>query len=340
MAFNKDFAISRRVVQYIQSHQFQRAANQLRGRELRRSRSARCGVCATLAILIAFNIHVLGVATSSGSGTAASVEQAVALLSTGQNQRALAVLGRLPLSVQVAFYSGMAYRALGNHSAAREAFSRSISLGNNDPYVFYELIEQDRALRDKENGVADFRQFYERFPDSAWLHMLYGNAYLAKSDYAAADGEFQQALKQDPELPVAHFYLGFLAFQRGQYSAAAENLRTEIQRAPSFGEAYLFLGAALRRQGKNRESLPYLTQATARGQDSALAYSELAAAQMAEKLNSAALRTLRTAEQKFPADAAFPAQMSRVLLLLGRQEEARQQAEKAKLLNEKDRPHM
>jgi tetratricopeptide (TPR) repeat protein len=280
------------------------------------------------------------VASSSGSGRAASLEQAVALLKGGQNQRALAVLGQLPVSAQVAFYSGMAYRALANHSAAREAFSRSINLGNNDPYAFYELIEQDRALHDEKNGVADFREFYKRFPDSAWLHMLYGNAYLAKSDNAGAAGEFQQALKQDPQLPVAHFYLGFLEFQNGQYSAAAENLKTEIQRDPSFGEAYLFLGAALRRQGKNRESLPYLTQATARGPDSALAYNELATAQMAEKLNSAALGTLRSAEQKFPADATFPAQMSRLLRLLGRQEEAEQQAEKAKLLYEKDHPHM
>ena len=279
---------------------------------------------------------MLGLARSSGSGPAASLEQAVALLKVGQNQRALAVLGRLPLSAKSAFYSGMAYRALANHSAAREAFSRSINLGNNDPYVFYELIEQDRASHDEKNGVDDFREFYKRFPDSAWLHMLYGNAYLARSDDAAAAGEFQQALKQDPQLPVANFYLGFLAFQRGEYSAAAQSLKTEIQRDPSFGEAYLYLGAALRRQGKDRESLPYLRRATAGGPDSALAYHELAAAQMAEKSNNAALDTLRSAEQKFPADAAFPAQMSRVLLLLGRQEESRQQAEKAKLIFGKD----
>ena len=261
-----------------------------------------------------------------------SLDFAVALLSAGQSQRALEVLSGLPSTRAVQFSLGMAQRALGNHAAARQAFSQSIALGNEDPYTFYELVEQDYALHDRKQGLQDFQAFYERWPDSPWLHMLYGNAYLSKQQDAQAEGEFQQALQQNPELPVAHFYLGYLAFQRSDYGAAAANLAAEIRRDPSFGDSYLYLGASLRRQGKNHESLPYLREAIVRDPDTRLAYHEMATALMAEQQDKEALGVLRIGEQKFPSDAAFPAQLARLLQRLGALKEAEQQASKAKSL--------
>jgi tetratricopeptide (TPR) repeat protein len=155
--------------------------------------------------------------------------------------------------------------------------------GYQDPYVFYALIEQDRAVGDKEAGLRDFVSFSQRFPDSPWLHVLLGDAHLPREEDSAAQSEYQQALTQDPAIPVVHFKLGYIAFKLGEYSEAADHFRREIAVDPGFSEAYLYLGAALHRLGKTREAVPFLEQAVTHEPTTVLAYRELAVAQLSTR---------------------------------------------------------
>jgi tetratricopeptide (TPR) repeat protein len=262
----------------------------------------------------------------------------VALLSSGHPDQALAALKKVPPTGQSEFYLGMAYRALREHQQAQQALSKAFAMGFDDPYVLYVLIEQDRELGDKEAGLRHFRTFYDRFPDSVWLHMLYGDAYLAKNDDSNAEAEYEQALKVKPDLPVVNYQLGYIAFKRGKYAAAEEHLRKEIALNPTFAAAYLYLGTTLRRLGKNAEALPFLEQAVTRDPNYTLAYSELATAQTEAGKLEGALRTLQTGEERFPQEAAFPAQLAGLLRRLGRTEEAKREAEKATSLSKQGNP--
>ena len=58
----------------------------------------------------------------------------------------------------------------------------------------------------------------------------------------------------------------------------------------------------------------------------ALSYNQLASAQIELRHFQDALHTLRTAESRFPNDAAFPAQLSQLLNRLGRQQEAKEES--------------
>ena len=262
----------------------------------------------------------------------------VALLASGRPSEALAQLKQLPPEGADEFYQGMAYRALRDHQAARAAFSKAVQTGYQDPYVFYVLIEQDRALGDKEAGLRDFVSFGQRFPDSPWLHVLLGDAHLPREENAAAQSEYQQALLKDPGIPVVHFKLGYIAFKLGQYSQAADHFREEIAIDPGFSEAYLYLGAALHRLGKTREAIPFLQQAVTHEPTTALAYRELAVAQLNTSQPEAAEHTLRDGIQRFPKEAALHAQLARLLTQSGRDREAQQEASTAQLLGRQNLP--
>lgn len=256
----------------------------------------------------------------------------VALLVTGHPEDALKTLRRVPRSGKSQFYVGMACRALDDHSAAQKALSEAWMLGYQHAYLLYSLIEQDRALRDEAAGLDHFKLFWKRFPNSAWLHVLLGDAYTSQHDLVKAREEYEQALGLDPTLPAVHFQLGKLAWNRADYDTAAKYFRQEITLNPLFAEAYLYLGATAHRMGRNTEALRALKQAVTRNPNSILAYRELAAVQIAENQHEAALRTLKVAEKRFPREAAFPAQFSRLLHRLGRFEEASRQMELAEKL--------
>src|SRR5208283_2778469 len=123
--------------------------------------------------------------------------------------------------------------------AAREALERAFAQGYEDPYVLYALIEQERVLGDKEPGLEHFRIFYQRFPNSPFLHLLLGDAYLFKDSKEEAENEYRQALGLDPSLPVVNFRLGYVEFKNARYAQAADFFRKEIELSPAFAESYL-----------------------------------------------------------------------------------------------------
>jgi tetratricopeptide (TPR) repeat protein len=266
------------------------------------------------------------------------VYEGVALLLVGHPDEAVAVLKRAPPKGKNEFYLGMAYRALREPQKAQQALSQAFTTGFNDPYVLYALIEQDRALGDKEAGLRDFRTFYEHFPNSPWLHMLHGDAYMSRNVDSNAEAEYEQVLKLAPNLPVVHFQLGSINFKRANYSAAEDHFRKEIAIDPTLAASYLYLGATLRRLGKNSEALPFLEQAMVRDPNNTLAYSALATAQNEAGKPEGALRTLSAGEKRFPREAAFPAQLAALLRRLGRPEQAKKEAEKATWLSRQNNP--
>jgi tetratricopeptide (TPR) repeat protein len=262
----------------------------------------------------------------------------VALLAQGRSQEALEVLKKLPPDAQTAFELGMAYRALGDHSSARKELAEAYGAGRKDPYVLYALIQEDRADGESEAGLKDFTTLERDFPDSAWVHLLMGDAYVDRHEPAGATQEYRAAVAAQPSMPIAHFNLGRLAFDRGDYSEAENDFREETRLNPSFAEAHLYLGETLIRQAKNAEAIDELKQAVALNPNSSLAYQALATAEDKTGQPDAALTTLRDGQTRFPQDAAFPAQQARLLSQHGRTGEAAQQAALADELSRRNNP--
>lgn len=257
----------------------------------------------------------------------------VALLSMGQTRDALAILRQLPSSPKTEFYLGMAYRSQGDHAAARQSLQRAFDRGYEDPYVLYALIEQERLLGETAAGLEHFRIFDQRFPNSPYLHLLLGDAYLFKDKKEEAENEYRQALGLDPTLPVVNFRLGYVAFKNARYPQAADLFRKEIELSPAFADSYLYLGATFHRLGQNEAAIPALQQAITRNPHSRLAYRELAAVQVEANHADAAVQLLRTAVKLLPDDQSLHAQLAQLLTKRGELGEARQEAQVAQRLS-------
>ena len=106
---------------------------------------------------------------------------------------------------------------------ARDSLWEAWELGHHDPFLLYTVIEQDRALGDKEKGLEHFKLFWNRFPESPWLHMLLADAHFSAGEDAAAQVEYKKALQLQPGIPLAHFHLGYLTFQAGDFEGAAQH---------------------------------------------------------------------------------------------------------------------
>lgn len=258
--------------------------------------------------------------------------QGVALLSSGRAAEALDVFKQLNPDAKTEFYVGMAHRKLGAHEAARQAFMQAFELGYQDPYLLYVVIEQDRALGQKKEGLEHFQILDQKFPNSPYLHLLLGDAYLDQNQDTEAEREYREALKQNSSLPLVHAKLGFLEFTRARYAEAADLFRQDIAANPDFAESYLYLGLCLRRLGENVEAISAFEQAIARDANSLNAYRQLTAALIQEGKLPDALRVLNNGVKRFPADEALQAQLARALTRSGQAEQGGKAAEQARQL--------
>ena len=265
------------------------------------------------------------------------LRQGIALHAMERHKASLQILEALPPSGESRFYMGLDYRALGDHASAQKYLAEAQSLGFRDEYALYALIEEDHALKDKAAGLRHFELFLKEFPDSPWLHVLYANAYMQKDKTMEARKEYQEALRLRPDLPVVNFRLGYLLYQDHEYVSAEECFRRELAVNPSYSDANLFLGQTLRTLGRQDEAIEYFRKAIALDTRSDLAYRALAGILTDQNHLSDAAEILRRAEEQFPSDAGFPAQLAKILGRLNREEEALKEQEKFRLLKQSER---
>jgi tetratricopeptide (TPR) repeat protein len=255
-----------------------------------------------------------------------------ALLPLGRAHDALETLRTLPPNAQSAFYRGLAQRILQDHADARDAFRSAWQLGYRDPYVLYSLVQEDYALGDKAGGLEDFQLLLQKFPDSAWVHQLLGDAYFSKDKNDDARREYRQALAIKNDLLNVNFRLGYMAFQEGDGVSAAKYFRREVALNPGYADARVFLAETLLGLDRKEDALVQLRTALTLDPGSELVYRRLATALTETHQPQEAVAILRKAEARFPQDPAFPAQLSRLLTTLHDTRSAEKEASRARKL--------
>jgi tetratricopeptide (TPR) repeat protein len=261
-----------------------------------------------------------------------------ALVALNQGKDALAALAKTPPTGESQFFRGLAYQLLQDHRPAQECFLDAWKRGNEDPYVLYSLMLEDKQLGDKAAGVEHFKIMMARFPDSVWIHILLGDAHFKVSEDAEARQEYLTAVKLSPDLFEPNFRLAYMAFEAGEYRASVEYYRRALAAKPRHTEANLYLGEALRREQKIPEAIAQLRHAIQLDPKAALAYDSLSKTLAdAGRLNEAA-DVLGQAEKEFPNNSSFPAMRARIFNSMGRTEEAKQAAQRAaEIINEKNK---
>ena len=260
---------------------------------------------------------------------ALNLRKGEALVALGKAKEALAALAKAPVTGESQFFRGTAFQVLDDHRAAQECFLDSWKRGNEDPYVLFSLMREDRALGDKAAGLEHFQLMMKRFPDSVWLHVLVGDAYFKTAKDAEARQEYLAAVKLMPDLFEANFPLAYLAFEAGDYASATRYYQRALAVKPHHTEANVYYGEALRRDGRIPEAIKQLRRAIQLDSKEALAYDSLSKALLDAGRLAEAVDTLRSAEKEFPENSSFPAMRARILKRMGRTQEAEQAARRA-----------
>src|SRR3954452_539010 len=72
-----------------------------------------------------------------------------ALVALSQGKDALAALAKTPATGESQFFRGLAFQLLEDHRPAQQCFLDAWNRGNQDPYVLYSLMREDKDLGDK-----------------------------------------------------------------------------------------------------------------------------------------------------------------------------------------------
>jgi tetratricopeptide (TPR) repeat protein len=261
-----------------------------------------------------------------------------ALVALSRPKDALAALSKTPVTGESQFFRGLAHQILESHGEARRCFLDAWNHGNQDPYVLYSLMVEDKALGDRASGVEHFQWMSSRFPDSVWLHVLLGDAHFQQHQDAEARQEYLAAVKLAPDLFEPNFRLAYMTFQAGEYNEAIPYYRRALAAKPHHTEANVYLGEALRRAKHTPEAIDQLRRAIEIDPKAPLAYDSLSKALTDTGRLSEAVDVLLAGEKEFPAESSFPAMRARLLMRLGRNQEAAHAARRAtELMDERSR---
>ena len=246
------------------------------------------------------------------------LNQGIALYSLRRIKESLDVLASLD-SPEAYFYTGLNYRRLIRHTEARSYLLKAWNAGLRDPFLLYSLIEEDHATGEKKAGIEHFQWMLQKYPESAWTHMVLGNAAFALEKDQEARAEYAKALAIDPRLPNVNYRLGFLAYQAGEDEPAEKYFREELKIEPEHSDTWLFLGETLKRRGKTKEAIPYLRHALAMDPASSLHLRRAShGADRDEPVPGGRRHSGAGRATGFRTDPAFPAQLARLYALLHR----------------------
>lgn len=116
------------------------------------------------------------------------------------------------------------------------------------PHALYMIEESNRRTGHAQAAEKAFKELIARYPDSAWVDCLLGNAYEDKKQFDKAIEQYKQALKKNPDIPNLEFAIGYIYWREQETAKAREWLEKQAQASCS-SRANLYLGEIDRASG-------------------------------------------------------------------------------------------
>jgi len=186
-----------------------------------------------------------------------------ALMTKGDNTRAIEVLSRAPNDAASLANLGEANRRQGRHAEAIAALRKAANL---DPVLPEARFWLGRALED--SGAAEARSAYTEAirikPNYAEAHYYLGTLLGRSGDGKGGEKHLLAAVSYDPSLADAYNNLGNLAAQAGQAEKAIAFFRKTVALNPEHYSGHLNLGVALAELGRP-EATSHFRQAVKSG---------------------------------------------------------------------------
>ena len=154
-----------------------------------------------------------------------------------------------PASAAAVGRLGMAFHAHELHAEALVCYRRAMELAPDDSRWPY-LAALATAETDLEASLDLFALAAERRPDTAALHVHYGDVLLRLGRGEPAAAQYRRALEIAPQTGHALYGLAQVAVADGDLDTAADLLERAIGLAPRHAEAHGLLAQVYRRLGR------------------------------------------------------------------------------------------
>jgi tetratricopeptide (TPR) repeat protein len=195
-------------------------------------------------------------------------------------ERLRAALALEPEAPEIHYLLGLAYRGLGQLDRAREELARGVTDGEShrsiplrDPLrfklqelnvsadLFARRAREALSLGRIDEAVEQFRAAVAAAPENASLRLGLGNALVRAERRADAVSAYREALRLEPANSSAHYNLGLVLEHDGQAAESEQHYRAAIAADPRHARAHERLGAQLAARGEGDAALPHFAAA-------------------------------------------------------------------------------
>jgi tetratricopeptide (TPR) repeat protein len=143
-----------------------------------------------------------------------------------------------------------------DYKGAEEALNKAISLDKNNSDAYIQLGRAQTAEGALDQALATYRNGVAASPKVAALHILSGDIYQTKHDFAGAQKEYQAALQIKPNDPTASNNLAYVLLQtNGNADLALELAKTARRGFPENPQVADTLGWAFYQKGVYRSAI-------------------------------------------------------------------------------------
>ncbi|HEV2273451.1 MAG TPA: tetratricopeptide repeat protein [Acidobacteriaceae bacterium] len=332
---------------------------------------------AVLILVMAAAAPILSGQTAAPDAARQSLEQAQRQLEEGNAAEAIASLEQMA-SVQPPVHGvqhalGVAYYRTGKLAQAQSAFAKAIQEDPadlesvqmeglvlyrlNQPAAAIPFLERVRQWTPNANTDANYvlglcylnarryddarGAFASEFgvpPGSASAHLLLGTMLMRLNLPEMAAQEASKALQLSPDLPLAHFMLGEVFLYRADVARATEEFEQERRINPTYAGTYDRLGDVYERSGRLQEAQEALTKALSLDTSSTGPFIQMGKVLIRRQDPQTATMYLKHAEAMDPGNALTHTLLAQAYHKLGRELEAKQEADLASSIRARQQP--
>lgn len=192
--------------------------------------------------------------------------------------------------------------------------------------LFVAILWQLTGQAQEPNWRDSLTAINKQIAQSAWstdLHLRKAAINMELKQWQYAVDEYALVLQREPKNPAALFYRAYANTHLRRFDLSRNDLTDLLAIVPTHFEARLSLAVILQQLNRKQDALDMLNQTIQLHQDSAVAYAARANLERQLKQDEVALYDWQRAEQLSPRDPTYVVSHVDLLLVLGRNREAR-----------------
>ncbi|MDJ0866315.1 MAG: tetratricopeptide repeat protein [Myxococcota bacterium] len=235
-----------------------------------------------------------------------------------------------PENVELLNALGFALFQQGKSREAVAALEKALVVDPKHAKAHNNMALASIDIGELELAEAHYRESLAIEPQAA-IHNDLGFVLQRQGLTEEAVEHYRQALALDPESSAAYYNLGTSLAESGEYEAAERQIRAALERKPT-AQTYTGLGFVLWKQGRVDDAVASLNAAIEADPEYAAAYDQLGTILAEQGRLGDAVTNFRRVVRIRPS-ATSHAKLARVLMALGRTDEARQEMAMAEALD-------